>query len=121
MTETTSSTPSILIIMGILRDILDDVCKMGEQGFAMIEKYEQKMEQFNDIDPSKKDVTKEILTALPPEKATALITAITDMDQLNQFFSPEDAEKQLAKMKDGVARLQAIRDNLHKALDGVVS
>lgn len=120
MTETTTSIPSILTIMGILRDSLDDVCKTGERAFAIIEEHERKMEPFKDIKLDEGDVTKEILTALSPEKASALVVAITDATKLTQSFPLEDAEKQLANMKEGMANLQKIRDNLHKALDGVV-
>lgn len=117
-----SSTPPILTTLGILKDSLDDICKTWEQMFVIIEKYNQKMEPFKDMELFKEeDVTKKILTTLPSEKAAALIAAITDMEKLDQSFPPEDVEKQLVKVNKDMANLQKIRDNLHKALDGVVS
>ena len=119
MTETTPSTSSMLTIMGILRDSLDDICKTGERTFSILEEYEQKMKPFENMKQDEQEI-KEILTALPPEKAAALIAAITDADKLVQSLPSEDAKKQLDKVKKSMVSLQEIRNNLHKALDGVV-
>ena len=115
-----ASMSPLLTVLGILRDSLDDICKTGDLAFTILEKHERNMKPFKDIKLSEQDTAKEILTGLPPEKASALIAAITDAVELAESLSPEDAEKQLDKMKEGMANLQKIRDNLHKALDGVV-
>ena len=86
----------------------------------MLEEYEQKMKLFENMKQDEQGEIKEILTALPPEKAAALIAAITDADKLAQSFPSEDAKKQLAKVKKSMVSLQKIRNNLHRALDGVV-
>ena len=119
MLPTTTDLPPVLAALGILRDSLDDICKTWDQTFAILEKHNQKMEPFNDK-LSEQDVSEDILTILPPEKASALVAALTDAAEFAKAFPLEDATKQLNMTKEAVTSLQNIRDNLHKALDGVV-
>lgn len=102
-------------------DTLDDICNAWEQIRAISEEHDRKIKPFKDIKMSEQESTKEILTVLPPEKASALIAALVDVTELVQSIPHEDAVKQLAKVNENIARLQKIRDNLHKALDGVVT
>ena len=110
----------MLAIGGILRDSLDDICSMWERALAILEEHDKKMEPYKNIELSDQDAAKDILTALSPEKASALIAALTDVSKLTQSLPQEDAVKQLAQVNENMAGLQNIRDNLHKALDGVV-
>ena len=119
MTVTVSSDqPLVLVAGGVLRDTLDDICDALEQVNRIFNEHEKKIKPFEDM--PKQEATKEILTALPPKKASALIAALTDINDLAQSISPEDTQKQFAIINENINNLQNIRDNLHKALDGVV-
>ena len=111
----------MLTIGRILRDSLDDICNTWERALAILDEHDKKMEPFKNIKLSDQDTAKEILTVLSPEKASALIAAFMDASELAQSLPQEEVVKQLAQVNKNMASLQKIRDNLHKALDGVVS
>lgn len=117
MSVTVSPT---LAAMGAFRDAVDGVCGLVEQLFALLEKHEQKMDEFRDVRMSEQSTVKDILTALPPDKASALIAALITMSEIVPPIPPEDADDLAFKTKKYLADLQGIRANLHKALDGVV-
>ena len=119
-TTTPSDLPLALTAGGVLRDTLDGVCTAWEQILAILEEHDKRTKPFKGVTMSEQEATKEILTVLPPEKASALIAAFTDTSELAQNVPPEEAVKQLDTIKTNMANLQKIRDNLHKALDGVV-
>ena len=114
------TVPPALMVMGIVRDGLDDIRETGERLLSIREEYNQKMEPFNDIKLSEQDAVKEILDCLPPDKASILIAALVDVLELVTPTSPENAEKQIHKLREDTERLQKICANLHTALDGVV-
>lgn len=118
MIKAAPSAPPVLTIMGIARDSIDGVLGAREQASAILEEHERRMEPFKDIELSDQEVAKEILTSLPPEKASALLSALTDAEKLAHSFPAEAAVKRPVGTGELAAGLQKIRDNLHKALGG---
>lgn len=112
-----TSDSTTLAAMGALRDGVDDVCGIMERLFAALERHEQRMSQFHNPEASGRSAVKDILTALPPDQAAALIHALSTMSEIAPPV-PEDMNDMNHNAKGYLAGLQSIRGNLHRALDG---
>lgn len=110
----------VLPVAGVLRDAVDDFCDTLEKTVARHEEYEQRLKSFKGTKFSEEDAIRDILTRLSPEKASALIVALMDMDELISSITPEDTKKEIKKIKEYITRFKKIQSNLHTALDGEV-
>lgn len=115
-----SNLPPSLVVMGILRDDLDDLCVIGDDLILALERHREKMEPFHDIEILGHTAIQEVLSNLPTDRKTAFLTAISDMAEHTPSTLPENLKDPISEAQKAVCRLHKIRDSLHDALDGVV-
>lgn len=121
MIVTDSYNPSTtLVLLGIMRDGIDDVYDVGEKLLRVLEVHRERVAPFDGKRMSRQSIVREITSGLPPEKASALLDVIDKITKFIPHEKPESAEKQIDKLKSELERLQEIRILLHMGLDGVV-
>ena len=114
-----NSTPPALVAMGILRDVVDDICESSETLSSRLDGHRRRLRAYNDILPlAGPDAIRSMMAGLTPERVAALTAALDGMDQITILTNPDEALVQRT-MKE-LERLKKVRDHMHIALDGVV-
>ena len=109
--------PPALVAMGILRDIVDDICKSSETLSARLDMHRRRLSGYNDI-LSGPDAIGSMMVGLTPERVAALTVAIDGMSQLTILTNPDTSLVQRT-IKE-LEHLKKIQEHMHVALDGVV-
>ena len=103
----------------IIRDTLDNICEIGDVVMTTFEETERKLEQFPNTKITDLTLMQEITSVLPPKNIAALVAALVEVVELGQSAASGDPKEQLNMVKDHLARVRNIRDNLRVALEGV--
>ena len=111
-----STNLAVLDGMRTLMEMFDDLHDAFENIMSMSEKYEDRLQPFNDADITNPDTIQQVLEGMPPGRASALTAALTDLAK----FAPsnEQNDKKAMELFESIVQLiKTIRANLHVALD----
>lgn len=97
-------------------EVIDDLHDTFENIMSMPQRYEDKLQQFNDIDVFNQEMIQQALGEMPPERASALATALMDLPKLGPI-NEEDSKKVMEVFENFTQHIKTIRANLHAALD----
>ena len=111
-----------LAAMGVVRDLIDDICGSMEMLLEKFEERRRQLELYSEAQPlSRPDTLKIMVSNLTPERVTALMSAIDDIARIVVNVEPGvNVEEEVQRAKETLTRFKQIQNNLHVALDGVV-